>query len=116
MIKNITSNWQGLIIGNPIKTNISMSVASAGMVRYHIDHFEVYDGYSWVGVEYDASIDLSYETRAILEWARKKMAEETAIEKLKDNPAIADLLKQKADIDEKLKIVEVLIRDHNGTN
>ena len=38
------------------------------------------------------------------------------IEKLKDNPAIADLLKQKADIDEKIKIVEILIRDHNGTN
>ena len=42
--------------------------------------------------------------------------EEIQIEKLKDNPAIADLLKQKADIDEKIKIVEILIRDHNGTN
>ena len=54
--------------------------------------------------------------QGLLEWARKKRDEEQKIEKLKDNPAIADLLKQKADIDEKIKIVEILIRDHNGTN
>lgn len=95
---------------------INMSAPSAGMIRYNIDHLEAYDGTSWIRISHDANIILDYDTEKLLEWARKKRDEEHKIEKLKDNPAIADLLKQRADIDEKLKIIEVLIRDHNGTN
>lgn len=95
---------------------INMASPSAGMVRYNGINMEVYDGASWLNISTTANIILDRETEQILEWARKKRDEEQKIEKLKDNPAIADLLKQKADIDEKLKIVEILIRDHNGTN
>ena len=116
MISKINSHWGGMIVSNPMPTHISMSTPSAGMVRYNMNHFEVYDGYSWISFAQDATVDLTYDTREVLEWASKKMAEEKAIEKLKDNPTFADLLKQKADIDEKIKIVEILIRDHNGTN
>ena len=93
-----------------------MSSPSAGMVRYNGINMEVYDGSSWLNISTTANISLNADTSGLLEWARKKRDEEQKIEKLKDNPAIADLLKQKADIDEKLKIVEILIRDHNGTN
>jgi hypothetical protein len=93
-----------------------MSNPSAGLVRYNTDHFEVYDGYSWISVQQDATIDLTHDTRQVLAWASKKMAEEAAIEKLKDNPTIAGLLKQKADIEDKIKMVEILLRDNNGTN
>jgi hypothetical protein len=93
-----------------------MSSPSAGMVRYNGMNMEVYDGAGWLNISTTANISLNADTSGLLEWARKKRNEEQKIEKLKDNPAIADLLKQKADIDEKIKIVEILIRDHNGTN
>jgi len=117
MISKIHSLWGEMVISNSFTpTTISMSNPSAGMVRFNMNHFEVYDGYSWISVAQDATIDLSYDARQVLEWALKKMKEEQAIEKLKDNPTIADLLKQKADIEEKLKIVEILIKDTNGSD
>ena len=117
MIDKIESHWGRLIISNPISIHINMSHDLAGTVRYNTDHFEVYDGYSWIhlGIQ-DATVDLTYDTREVLDWALKKMKEEAAIEKLKDNPAIADLLRQKGDIEEKLKIVEILIKDNNGSD
>ena len=116
MINRIDSHWPGLVVSNPISTTISMSNTSAGMIRYNVNRFEVYDGYSWLQMQQSATVDLAPATRLVLEWAAKKMKEESAIEKLKDNPTIADLLKQKADIEEKIKMVEILIKDHNGTN
>jgi hypothetical protein len=95
---------------------VSLNNPSAGMVRYNGTDMEVYDGSSWYKMSSTVNIDIDYNTRMIMDWASKKMAEEKAIEKLKDNPTFTDLLKQKADIDEKIKIVEILIRDHNGTN
>jgi hypothetical protein len=93
-----------------------MSSPSAGMIRYNGINMEVYDGASWLNLSTNANISLGYDTQELLEWARKKRDEETQIEKLKDNPAIADLLKQRADIEEKIKIVGILIKDYNGTN
>lgn len=115
MINNIyAGNGLQLSIGS--STYINMSSPSAGMVRYNGMNIEVYDGAGWLNISTTANISLNADTSGLLEWARKKRDEEQKIEKLKDNPAIADLLKQKADIDEKIKIVEILIRDHNGTN
>jgi hypothetical protein len=116
MINKINSHWGGMLISNPISTHVNMSNPSAGMVRYNVDKLEVYDGYSWLSLSYDATVDLTYDARQVLEWALKKMKEEQAIEKLKDNPTIADLLRQKADIEEKIKIVQILIKDHNGSD
>jgi hypothetical protein len=117
MIKNITSAG-GLLVTTRSLPYINMQAPSAGMVRYNssVHNMEVYDGTSWLELSSTANISLNADTSGLLEWARKKRDEEQKIEKLKDNPAIADLLKQKADIDEKIKIVEILIRDHNGTN
>ena len=115
MIKNIIVG-PGLQVSTGSPTYINMSSPSAGMVRYNGNNMEVYDGVTWIQISTTANISLDTDTSGLLEWARKKRDEEQKIEKLKDNPAIADLLKQKADIDEKIKIVEILIRDHNGTN
>jgi hypothetical protein len=115
MIKNITTR-DGLIVSTTTLPYINMSSPSAGMIRYNGMNMEVYDGATWVQISNTADISLGYDTKELLLWARIKRDEEQKIEKLKDNPAIADLLKQKADIDEKIKIVEILIRDHNGTN
>lgn len=116
MIKKITTGFGLLSTFNYSVPYVSLSNPSAGMVRYNGTDMEVYDGSSWYNMSSTVNIDIDNNTRMILDWATKKIAEEQKIEKLKDNPAIADLLKQKADIDEKIKIVEILIRDHNGTN
>jgi len=115
MIKNIIVG-AGLQVSTESPTYINMSSPSAGMVRYNDYNIEVYDGRTWIQMSNTVTMSLDYNTLELLDWARKKRDEEIQIEKLKDNPAIADLLKQKADIDEKIKIVEILIRDHNGTN
>lgn len=115
MINNIYTG-NGLQVSSESLPYINMSASSAGMVRYNGINMEVYDGAGWLNISTTANISLNADTSGLLEWARKKRDEEQKIEKLKDNPAIADLLKQKADIDEKIKIVEILIRDHNGTN
>ena len=115
MIKNIIVG-PGLQVSTGSPTYINMSSPSAGMVRYNGNNMEVYDGVTWIQMSNTVTMSLDYHTLELLDWARKKRDEEIQIEKLKYNPAIADLLKQKADIDEKIKIVEILIRDHNGTN
>lgn len=115
MIKNIIAG-PGLQVSTGSPTYINMSSPSAGMIRYNGINMEVYDGANWLNLSTNADISLGYDTQELLEWARKKRDEETQIEKLKDNPAIADLLKQRADIEEKIKIVGILIKDYNGTN
>jgi hypothetical protein len=116
MINRIVSYSGGFDLCNPINPTINMTNPSAGMVRYNTDTLEVYDGYRWISISQDASVDFHPNIRQVLAWATNKMTEEQAIEKLKDNPAIADLLKQKADIEEKIEIVHILIKDHNGSD
>ena len=116
MITKIATGLGLLSTGGSSGPYVSLNNPSAGMVRYNGTDMEVYDGSSWYKMSSTVNIDIDYNTRMIMDWASKKMAEEKAIEKLKDNPTFTDLLKQKADIDEKIKIVEILIRDHNGTN
>jgi hypothetical protein len=106
----------GLQVSSITTPYINMSPPSAGMVRYNIDHLEAYDGSTWIRVSHDANIILDYDTEKLLAWARAKRDQEQRLEKLKDHPAIADLLKQQSDLEEKIKIVEILIRDNNGTN
>jgi hypothetical protein len=115
MINNIYAG-NGLQVSIGSSTYINMSSPSAGMVRYNGMNMEVYDGAGWLNISTTANIILNYDTREVLDWASKKMAEEAAIEKLKDNPTVADLLKQKADIEEKIQIVKILIGNNNGSD
>jgi len=116
MIKNITTSDYNIVVATTSGPYINLSVPSAGMVRYNGSNMEVYDGAVWLQISSTTNISLGYETLELLNWVRQKRNEEHKIEKLKDNPAIADLLKQRADIEEKIKMVEILIKDHNGTN
>jgi hypothetical protein len=116
MIKNITTSDYNIVVATTSGPYINLSVPSAGMVRYNGSNMEVYDGAVWLQISSTTNISLGYETLELLNWVRQKRNEEHKIEKLKDNPAIADLLKQRADIEEKIKMVAILIKDHNGTN
>ena len=86
-----------------------------GTVRYNGANynFEVYDGYMWqVFPSNYTNVELSPETREIIEWAKAKRAQETyLVNKFKDHPTVLDLLKQKKDIDEKIEMIIKILRD-----
>jgi len=86
-----------------------------GTVRYNGQNynFEVYDGYMWqVFPSNYTMVELSPETREIIEWAKAKKAEENYIkEKYKENKVIQDLLKQRNDIDEKVQMVIAILQE-----
>jgi hypothetical protein len=115
MIANIYTG-KGLQLSIGSSPYINMASSSAGMVRYNGTNMEVYDGASWLNISTTANIILDRDTEQLLAWARKKRDEEQKIEKLIDNPTVADLLKQKADIEEKIQIVKILIGNNNGSD
>lgn len=111
---------QGLDVTSTTGPYINSSNPSAGMMRYINYNIEVYDGISWVTLTNTINVKFDSETVELLNWAREKRKQEQEIEltyrQLKEYPAIVDLLKQKEDIEEKIKIIAILVKDHNGTN
>lgn len=64
---------------------------SAGMMRYNtnMNVVEVYDGQVWKEVSSYASVGLTVEAEALLDWAREKRNEELEIKNLaKEHPTI----------------------------
>ena len=63
---------------------INMSAPSAGMMRYNGNNssMEVYDGSTWMMLTSGASVDLSSDSKAALEWATAKMREEARLDEL----------------------------------
>ena len=109
--------------GMPAHTyiNFSSGYMNVGDVRYNVQmqRLEVYDGQMWLEINTGhASVGLTPDAEMALDWATSKRNEELALErKAKDNPAIADLLKQRNTIDEQIKMIEILTKDNKvGTN
>ena len=126
MIKTINGSGRYVMVSggmpSPTYVNTSSGYMNVGDVRYNtsLQRFEVYDGNMWVPMsESHASVGLTPDAESALDWARMKMMEEKAIEaKAKDNPAIADLLNKKREIEDQIKMVEILTREEVkvGTN
>jgi hypothetical protein len=123
MIRGLSSTGNYTIIagGAPATPYISNGGLGAGNVRFNTNtqYMEVYDGHSWLQLASSyASVGLTPEAERLLDWAKRKLNEESALElKAKDNPAIADLLKQRNTIDEQIKVIEILTKDNKvGTN
>jgi hypothetical protein len=98
MINNIHGNSQWLNVetyqGN--KPYINNTQPIAGMVRYNIHNggcMEVYDGSSWQPfANGSANIDLTEDTKRILEWAEVKMQEDQKLKDLIDrHPGLKEL-------------------------
>lgn len=119
MIKTVNGSGRYVMVngGFPATTyiNTSSGYMNVGDVRYNtnMQRLEVYDGNMWIelGTSH-ASIGLTPDAEMALDWAIKKKNEELALEqKAKDNPAIADLLKQRNSIDEQIKMIEILTKE-----
>lgn len=85
-----------------------------GNMRYNTTNqsMEVFDGNNWMKLnEGTASVALSGEVEALLDWARKKRAEEWELERLaQEHPSIKDLVDQINLKKEQIKMVQTLIK------
>ncbi len=125
MIKTVNGAGRYVMVngGFPATTyiNTSSGYMNVGDVRFNTNaqSLEVYDGNRWVELNTShANVGLTPDAEIAIDWAIKKQREDMALEqKAKDNPAIADLLKQRNTIDEKIKVIEILTKDNKvGTN
>ena len=126
MIKTVNGSGRYIMVngGFPSNTyiNTSSGFMNVGDVRYNtqMQRFEVYDGQMWLEINSShASVGLTPDAESALDWALKRMREDMELEILaKSNPAIADLINQKKEIDDKIKMVQTLIKEEVkvGTN
>ena len=109
MINNIYNSGPYLSVLNSPGASpyINTSQPMTGMVRYVSNRLEVYDGGSWLQVGGgSASVSLTAEAIEILDWAKKRMSEESKIKRLAEsNPTIADALATFEQAAEKLQVV-----------
>lgn len=125
MIKTVNGAGRYVMVqgGFPATTyiNNSSGYMSVGDLRYNVSvqRLEVYDGNMWVELNTShASVGLTPDAELAIDWAKRKLNEELALEeKAKTNPAIADLLNQRKKIDEQIQVIEILTKDNKvGTN
>jgi hypothetical protein len=110
--------------GMPAHTyiNSSSGYMNVGDVRYNVQmqRLEVYDGQMWLEINAGhASVGLTPDAEMALDWALKKRSEDLALEQLaKTNPTIGDLVNQKKELDDKIKMVQILMKEETkvGTN
>jgi hypothetical protein len=102
--------------------NTGSGYMNVGDVRFNtnMQKLEVYDGQMWVEMNTShASVGLTPDAESALDWALKRMREDLELEYLaKSNPTIADLLNQKKELDDKIKMIQILTKEEPkvGTN
>jgi hypothetical protein len=93
VIKDILSGTGISVTGNFGTPYISPGAQSAGMTRYNTStqNLEVYDGNTWLTMSTTSQVSLDAGTLEVINWARKKMAEEARLEDLmKKHPGLRD--------------------------
>ena len=126
MLKTINSSSRYTVVqgGTPAHTyiNPNLGMMNVGDVRFNsmMQRFEAYDGNMWVEIYTGhASIGLTPDAEMALDWAISKRNEDLALEHLaKSNTTIADLLNQKKELDDKIKMIQILTKEEPkvGTN
>lgn len=112
MITNVYSH-SGFVTANSTVSGpyINAGTPSAGMLRYHNQQMQVYDGTSWLAMGSTASVGLSGEAEEIMTWARKKMQEEREARAMAEQyPAVADAMGALREAEEQLRTVVALCR------
>ena len=112
MITNVYSH-SGFVTANSTVAGpyINSGTPSAGMMRYHNQQVQVYDGSSWLTMSSTASVGLSGEAEEIMIWAREKMQEEREARAMAEQyPAVADAMGAVREAEEQLKTIVALCR------
>jgi hypothetical protein len=126
MIRTVSSAGRYVMVqgGFPSTTyiNTSSGYMNVGDVRFNtnIQMLEVYDGNRWVELNTShANVGLTPDAERALDWANRKIAEEAELDRLAaSNATIADLVDQKKELDDKIKMVQILMKEETkvGTN
>jgi hypothetical protein len=112
MITNVYSSGKFITatttVGGPY---INPSNPSAGMVRYHNNQMQVYDGSSWLALGSTASVGLTPDAELLLDWVSNRRDEEAEARRLaEDYPAVADALNHVREAEQQLKTIVALCR------
>ena len=105
-----------------IYVNTGSGYMNVGDMRYNPSQqrVEIYDGNHWIEMNMShAVVGLTPNAELALDWAIRKQREDMELEALsKSNPTIADLVNQKKELDHKIKMVQILIKEEPkvGTN
>ena len=126
MIKTVNGSGRYMMVngGMPATTYINQysGAMNVGDLRYNvsIQRLEVYDGQMWIELNTShASVGLTPEAERAIDWADRKQREDADLESLaKSNTTIADLVNQKTELDDKIKMVQILMKEETkvGTN
>lgn len=78
---------------------------------------EVYDGLTWIELATShAGVGLTPDAERAIDWAIRKQREDADLESLaKSNQTLADLVNQKKELDDKIKMVQTLVKN-NASN
>jgi hypothetical protein len=121
MIKGINGSGHIVVTGGassgPHVSNYSNN-SMVGMVRYHNNNLEVYDGMTWLAIQCSyATVDLSGTANAAIAWAMSKMAEDAQLEKMAaDHPAVKAAYENLKRASEQLKATIILSKDEESTS
>ena len=112
MMTNVYSNSAFVTVTSAVSgPYINSGSPSAGMMRYHNQQVQVYDGSSWLATGSSANVGLSGEAEEIMTWAREKMqAEREARAMAEQYPAVADALNAVWESEQQLKTIVALCR------
>ena len=95
-------------------TNPSSTNTLVGQVRYNGagQNMEVYDGSNWLVMSAAfPTLSLEPHVQAVVEWAQKKMAEESHLRELAArNPSVKDALDALQRAEEQVRIVAALVQ------
>ena len=116
MIKGIAPMGKYTVIsgGNTSVPYVNQNINNPiqGMLRINGTDMQVFDGTTWMTMNTSyASVGLSPDAEALLDWAKKKRSEEIELEALaQTNPTIRDLLDTIKQKEEQITIVRTLIK------
>ena len=93
MISSVYNTSPYITVSNPIGPYISPGAASAGMLRYHSNQMQVYDGNAWLTMGGGTGVGLTSVAEQAIGWVLIKMEQENAAQALaQKHPAVADAI------------------------
>ena len=109
MITSVYNTGLYITVSNPTGPYISPGAASAGMLRYHNNQTQVYDGNAWLTLGGGSGVGLTSNAEEALAWAWLKMTQEKAAQDLaQKHPTVADALDAVRLAEQQLKTVVAL--------
>jgi hypothetical protein len=121
MIKGISPQGKYMYVngGSANTTYISPGAVGAGMLRWNpnMNSMEVNDGNMWKTLDMGyATVGLSGEAEALLDWAKRKRDEELEFERMsKDHPAVKIALENLNKAKQQLDATIILSKEYDET-